>query len=67
MVFHSLNRNFGFAELTSARKNPNKIGPLVLFCIIPTMKCLHFFVLMLQNLVFHSLNRNFAPKSFLGK
>ena len=25
-------------------------------------KCKHFFVLLLQNLVFRSLNRNFAPK-----
>lgn len=37
-------------ELSLVRKNPNKFGPWVLFCSIPTMKCKHFFVLLLQNL-----------------
>ena len=42
LVFHSLNRSlatprtFGFAELTSVRKNPNRFGPTVLFFSIQT-------------------------------
>ena len=42
LVFHSLirtlatPRTFGFAELTSVRKNPNIFGPTVLFCSIQT-------------------------------
>jgi len=57
----SLKRNFGFAELTSARKKPNRyLEPSVLFCGIITMKYKHFFVLLPQNLFFRSLIRNFV-------
>ena len=35
------------------------------FAASQQMKCKHFFVLLLQNLVFRSLNRNFAARKNL--
>ncbi len=48
-------------NLLTFGKTPINLDHWSYFATSQQMKCKHFFVLMLQNLVFRSLNRNFAP------